>query len=811
MTESKKFKSPVQFESFDQGGTFDPIKVPDLKPYLDQNKAVELRDLETRQKLGLADLKLEQDRTSGVEAYNAVVQRHIADTGLAKAKHLSKSLDAIVTGGYAIKDKQDQKNALLDFNKALMNNEIAPVNAVIEYNQLTDKARRNNDIIEALAGKHWQLRDLDADNIHRILSLSPWKQGHYRMRLLLKHYAGQVPDFLASQSNTPLKIPGFGDQEFSLADQESWPKGHAAPIRAYLEQANIDNLVGMFAGFPEEAVGDIITPAIAAYQKSNIIDFSDNQTSQLEGAVFKDLQSRMEVEYRSHDPKGLYDAVQLAFADAAKWMSPADAKKAVFGVLLADAKKGLISGERLDDMLDQIHQGKQTYREFLGERFLAEYDLEGEANKAANQKEDDRLAGHEANKKKAKADIFDAVNDYKRDNGGAFPPKEIITNIIQKYENEFGLDGSDLATDVLHAENKDDRTVIETLDYIRIKQGGKLTADQLRGASFGVQKHFHDAGLVNESDLMPKKALVTNSVALLQGVINDKIPSLGDWDIGEKKAYVIQRSEEVYRTLYQENLDGGMPHHKADQQARLDVKGMIEADAFQIPEKVEGSSSTQKYRSVGAQFKASGFDPTKRLEALAPDVEAMVKTYETSGRLEIPYSLKQFAQLAKITSAEAAVYQSGGRIKIPNIELEVNKAMGVKNNDFTKNNRTNNTAGRAIVTHPGVVVKMQNPIYRDGQFDARDSRRLPTKVNVESMTIAEAFAQLNSGQLKTITGFEFTGPELSDILNRSGLSPDTKMTPDIQEKLYILKLYPTATELDVSGHPLDPRVIRRTT
>ena len=79
------------------------------------------------------------------------------------------------------------------------------------------------------------------------------------------------------------------------------------------------------------------------------------------------------------------------------------------------------------------------------------------------------------------------------------------------------------------------------------------------------------------------------------------------------------------------------------------------------------------------------------------------------------------------------------------------------------------------------------------------------------MTIAEAFAQLNSGQLKTITGFEFTGPELSDILNRSGLSPDTKMTPDIQEKLYILKLYPTATELDVSGHPLDPRVIRRTT
>ena len=178
MTESKKFKSPVQFESFDQGGTFDPIKVPDLKPYLDQNRAVEQRDMETHMKLGLADLKLEQDRTKGVEAYNAVVQRHIAESGLARAKHLSKSLETIVSAGLQIKDHHDQKNALVDFNTALMKNEIAPVNAIIEYSKLTDAAKKNDDIVQALAGKHWQLRDLDVDNIHRILSLSPWKQGH---------------------------------------------------------------------------------------------------------------------------------------------------------------------------------------------------------------------------------------------------------------------------------------------------------------------------------------------------------------------------------------------------------------------------------------------------------------------------------------------------------------------------------------------------------------------------------------------------------------------------------------------------------
>ena len=40
MNNPKKFNTNIGLESYDEAGTFDPIKVPDLKPYLDANRAV---------------------------------------------------------------------------------------------------------------------------------------------------------------------------------------------------------------------------------------------------------------------------------------------------------------------------------------------------------------------------------------------------------------------------------------------------------------------------------------------------------------------------------------------------------------------------------------------------------------------------------------------------------------------------------------------------------------------------------------------------------------------------------------------------
>ena len=157
MNNPKKFQTNIGFESYDEAGTWDPIKVPDFKPYLDANRAVEQKDLQTHMDLGLKDLKLEQDRTAGVEAYNAVVQQYIAESGLANAKHLSKSLEGIVNAGIKIYDQQARQNAVIDFDKALRDGEVAPVNAILEWNLLSDEQKQKSEVIRGIAGKYHQL------------------------------------------------------------------------------------------------------------------------------------------------------------------------------------------------------------------------------------------------------------------------------------------------------------------------------------------------------------------------------------------------------------------------------------------------------------------------------------------------------------------------------------------------------------------------------------------------------------------------------------------------------------------------------
>ena len=59
---SAKFGTKVAFETVDQGGTFQPLELPDLTPYRERNRETLMRDFERNEQLGLAELKLEQDK-----------------------------------------------------------------------------------------------------------------------------------------------------------------------------------------------------------------------------------------------------------------------------------------------------------------------------------------------------------------------------------------------------------------------------------------------------------------------------------------------------------------------------------------------------------------------------------------------------------------------------------------------------------------------------------------------------------------------------------------------------------------------------
>ena len=781
--ESKKFQTKVEFETSDQGGQWDPLVLPDLKPYQEANRDSLLRDFEQEKQLGLADLKLEQDQYKGVEAWNAQVWEYIAESGVDKVKHLSKALDKYSSGYAKRKDRRDHENAVIEFQEAYENGDIAALQDVLKYNQLEDEAQKVDGKIETTAGRAHQDGTLNSDNIWRIRDLSPWRKGPHHQKLLLQHYASQIPAYLASTSNAPVYIAALG-QSFSAAEPEKWPKGYAVSIQAAIDKQNIANLVGMFKGFNKVAVAKYITPKIKAYKDTNVINFADEQKTAIEGAVSTEIKNSLTPLYDG-EPRELFNAVQEQFAHASKWMPPHQAKLAIFGQLHADAKAGLLSIDAAQDLLDTVmdpnSKKKQTYGEFLGERFLSEYDLEGAARKHAHDKEKSRKQGSEASKLKLGNDLLDASQKYSEENGGAAIPKETLWEMGKKWQNETRQDAWPILSKMLHSENFDDAYVEENLEYLRTISGGKLTEDQIKNASFAVQQKFRDSGHVVASEMVPNKTNVTAGKKVIEGYVNDYIDHNSPWAPGSVKEQTKESAKLDYVAIYQANLTGGMPHHQADQDARAQVEGMIKAGKYKTAERQYGSS-VAKYGSMREEFQQNGKDASIPIRSIQADVDQMVKTYERTGKLNIPHSIHQFAGLAQITPQEAAVYQSRGKIKLPGVEANINKKLG-KNNLLT-NKGTNSRTVRTSVDNEDIYIDLQKPEYQKGEYDAKDSKGILTNIDVEKQTIAEVMNSLERNEITTATGYEFTYLQLLNAWSDADLNPDSLMTPQIQKILY---------------------------
>jgi hypothetical protein len=165
----------------------------------------------------------------------------------------------------------------------------------------------------------------------------------------------------------------------------------------------------------------------------------------------------------------------------------------------------------------------------------------------------------------------------------------------------------------------------------------------------------------------------------------------------------------------------------------------------------------------------------------------MVKTWERGNGTfpwlyELPDSIQSFANLAQISPQEAAFYQSGGKVKLPTVEMLINKRLG-KNNLLTRNG-TNTRVVRTSVDNEGIYIDLQKPEYQKGEYDAKDSKGILTNIDVEKQTIAEVLHSLEIGEITTATGYEFTRLQLLNAWADADLNPDSLMTPQIQKILY---------------------------
>ncbi len=791
-----KFKFNVPFESFDEPGKFEPIKVPDLKPYLDQNRAVEQQDLRSHMETGAANLRLEQNRDNGILAYNKVVENFLQQENLQKVQHISKAANKIVTEGYRIHDENQKKNAMAFFNEQYMAGNIPTLEAVEKYKAAWKRGEDTDDFMNSIAGDMYASGEVDIDNVRRMLSLSAW-QGPYKMQLLLNHYAKEIPSWMSNNDvelDIPPELGGVPGKKYSL-QADNFEPGFAAQQKAYLEKQANAQLFGLFKDFPPEAVALTITPALQKFREDGDIDWSDKQTTRIEAELKEDFNDRMLGGLANPTRGSTKDAFLKAIKYDADFSKDWKASTDHAWVKLAEfAKTGQMTRAQYEEFLDSSfipkgHKKPTTIRQFFKNK-IAEHDIEQEIHDFVKQKEATRTEQREILVDRAVSDWADIAVKTMEETG-APPSQEMLKNHIRKLDEATGQSNYSEFSGYLTAENFNDEFVKDTLKHIAVIQGGKLTNSDLKGTSTSVKLWAMQQGLVAKDGMSPNADMVKDGKRSIKRFIQEYVPTQGAWDEGILFDRTQRRAEKDYLTIYQNNLNKGLDHYDADLNALNIVEKRIKDKVYSAEEYVPKNANHTYLQGLKEQLHNKG-DYSIPIKAISKDMESLITHYEKHGTIPWPppHNIRQQAKHAKVSLMDFIVHQSGGRIKLPSIEQELKKALPETHQAVTRYpSKTRFT--RQFVGDNDLSTVIQGPEAKE--FDAMvkvDGGVVPSKIDIENNTLNENLDLLERGKAVTISGYKFTYHEFLNALLSSGLNPDEATTPENLKIMYIYKLNP---------------------
>ena len=798
----KKFKSKAPFETYDQGGQFDPIKVPDLKPYLDANRAVEQKDMQIAMNLGLADLKLEQDRTKGVEAYNAVVQDYIARSNVSMVANLSESITSFLGNAVKLKDKIDQRNAMQHYMTALENGDLPTLTDIWDWNNSRNKAKAVDDGVQTIAGDLYRSGG-DIDNVNQVRDLSGW-EGPYRMELLLKHHSDSVPAWFNNNKHITIDgqelldsgaygIPG---KKYSIAEG-NYDDGHSAAQRAFLEKTLEKELYGMFAeaGFPPAAVATYIQPAVAKYQKEGAIDWSDKTTTRFEAARMADFRADVEAAFSDKSSKtATVEGITAAIDKHTKFSgNPSLSTQHAFSLLEKMAKEGLISEHQLNALYEQefIPRGQKKPVKF-SKVFNNQLTVNDPIDAAQDFANDKRLQSE----KNTKTLIYNTVEEaraaaakYQEDNG-APPPPSFLTPYINKLNDLTETDTYNEFADIITTHNRNAEKDYADLEVEFRRNGGYLTPNDLKGKSPEAVFKAYKAGMVSEPESTPDSSLVKSAKGDINILVSDKLKTQGDYDRDGVWVDTKNNAHRDYQAIYRAQLLGGSSQQAAHDEAFKQVKANIAAGQYQHPPKTDFSSK-EIFVNAAKELSTNKGNVRIPIKALKPSIEKAIKFYKDNGYWQYPEEVKSLAAQSGYSSnyiMKNQVEALGEKFDEPRQEQELNK---LSNRRLLQYCPTKGRCFRASVD--GDLSKaLVNDFVAEGfngvakqngdivHFKWEEQFGTP----IENQTIGEVLDILESGKALQAGNYQFTKENLPELLEKAGLTTEDVMSEENQQVLF---------------------------
>tara|TARA_R100000781_G_scaffold19116_1_gene14771 strand:+ start:2849 stop:5206 length:2358 start_codon:yes stop_codon:yes gene_type:complete len=650
MARQNKYLGNLTFQGSAQGGSFaeHSIQIPDIGPELRRRREDLFQDYEYLHKSGLRDLELTQERDNVRIAHNNRMLEIQDSQHVRFIEQLSKT--AYAYGQQKIEEEildQQTEGALLHKRLTEMGITTEKYAAFLRG----DEQIKSNEIGNAkIVGGG--LKDLlDTSTLREIENM-----GFFKRRSLtenfLKHAASRHAGDMQELSNKSYQLPNdaisaikkrwadfpITDEEgnprtYALTDKDLQGKAWSPQIRAVIKTQMDKDYLSRFDGISSNMLNRYLFGTVIKNQQH-----ADQEFATAERKRF--IQDRVDTSYNNlHSSLISNQGSGESFLREIEILSNyLGSRGAAANKLWEEVLDGVDKGVYDESMIESLkahkfihHQtGKETtigenWEAFLTREELDQRLIKGQNDKIQLKKEEVENADAQLAKELVK------VENERIANGEPPLTQADLLHIARLFNDEHGLAPGNQPESIknyLTNQTREGMPLKEWLEYKRVKNGGVLTQEDLKGVPITMQATYRQQGLVEErpNQYTPNQSELADINEIVEAAVREKFGMEGDDKLSPAAVAFKKRAERDALKIWTQARVGGASSGDAWEK----VNSEIPKKATQIfsPYSTRWNKSAyenkiQTYKSAKEFLKKSGNSTT-----LIPNTENQIKELE---------------------------------------------------------------------------------------------------------------------------------------------------------------------------------------
>lgn len=802
----------TNYTSYASGGSFNPVERTTYLPTLEEN---------TR--------RLQESEQAQIDQVRRNNEQRVKNAGkeFEGLKELAKFSEKLSEVMIEEEKKENERQMQEGVMQAYMNG-VSPED-MMALDAGEAQLKQSHQVTNA-AGAEFEQVTGDAPTGNRIRSMSGWKQYGYAMGMAEMAGVNYPAFYEQAKATTTVNLNGR---------EVSYDTAEDSAERAAVESAIRMKYLRSYANINPALLNKYMFPQMRRYEAQAAVDWAKDMQERLSDERATEARDGLYSGFVSGNAGQSYaDFITSRSAEVGLGQARKDANEEIKSFLQDDTIHMHVRQQALDQIKNQpvtMNDGQQTT---YGERFRRDFgDLEQTLTDAGDEQVTRRRNNRSAVEEEYRA-AFEEEARARAARGEKFSDEE-IEQLKEDFEADTGSSAPSFFDDYTTADEEQVGKEKETLNRIRATRGFLMESD-LDGMSIKTRISYMDRVEADKEFAEPSSKFMQEAKQYAQNIANEAIAGQIGVPGREKTNYAdfVRRAAQDYPKLYADAIKQGyakpIEAHNAAL-AEMKRKGIVEKTYLKQIELKPNQSYHQQQNSAAKYASANANNPNAFLKEVIPGTQeslTALKNYAKTGRGQIPPLYHYIASNVKDKSAWDIAneqLQAAGEPGLappkanaltdglaPDVKRLLNfkptrsrasRALGTTNfsdpatMSITPTEGIKGQALDVLGKYESDGVGGYNAVNQIGINDGRgvlgysgDYRNLGSKA-LTDMTLGEIMdlqaprpgmsndQWIAQGRLHAVGRYQFIGTTLKAWVNRLGISPDTKFTPAVQDRL----------------------------